>query len=354
MVNIWESAWPTALAPMQDVTGLPFMRIIANYGAPDLFFTEFFRVHEHSRLDPEILTSITENPSGKPVFAQLIGESVPELCRVADLLKEYPVAGVDLNMGCPAPRVYKKKVGGGLLKDPPKIAKILESLRSHIEGRLTVKMRIGFEDDSNFDAILGIIKDSGVDMLSLHTRTVLGGYRSTPNYSYAARAAEFLPCPVLLNGNVTTAQVALRLKEMNHVCGIMVGRSAIRNPWIFRQIRELQQGRQIYQPKMKELYQYISSLFESLKKPELCDIRLVARMKKFLNFVGLSVCPEGEFLHDMRRTRTSDQLFSVCSKYLLEDGIADKFMPLEPFEDLVARPSQESCQVNPVPSVLAS
>ena len=112
---------------MQDVTGLPFMRIIANYGAPDLFFTEFFRVHEHSRLDPEILTSITENPSGKPVFAQLIGESIPELCRVADLLKEYPVAGVDLNMGCPAPRVYKKKVGGGLLKDPPKIAKILES-----------------------------------------------------------------------------------------------------------------------------------------------------------------------------------------------------------------------------------
>ena len=73
----------------------------------------------------------------------------------------------------------------------------------------------------------------------------------------------------------------------------MVGRSAIRNPWIFRQIRELQQGRQIYQPKMKELYQYISSLFESLKKPELCDIRLVARMKKFLNFVGLSVCSKG-------------------------------------------------------------
>ena len=105
---------------------------------------------------------------------------------------------------------------------------------------------------------------------------------------------------------------------------------------------------------MKEVYQYISFLFESLKKPELSGVRLVARMKKFLNFIGLSVCPKGEFLHDMRRARTPDQLFSVCSKYLLEDGIADNFMPLEPFENLVARPSQESCQINPVPSVLAS
>ena len=88
------------------------------------FFTEFFRVHQNSKLDPEILSSVTENPSGRPVFAQLIGESINELCRISDLLQEYPIAGVDLNMGCPAPRVYKKNVGGGLLKDPGKITQI--------------------------------------------------------------------------------------------------------------------------------------------------------------------------------------------------------------------------------------
>ena len=151
MMNLWDSPWPTALAhSMQDVTSLPFMQTVSDRGAPDLFFTEFFRVHENSRLDPSILESITRNPSSNPIFAQLIGESIPNLCRIAEELNDHPIAGIDLNMGCPAPRVYKKNVGGGLLKDPQKIHAILESLKPRIQSRLTVKMRIGFEDDSNF------------------------------------------------------------------------------------------------------------------------------------------------------------------------------------------------------------
>ena len=352
-MKIWESDWPTALAPMQDVTGLPFMCIIDGFGSPDLFFTEFFRVHQNSKLDPEILSSVTENPSGRPVFAQLIGESIDELCRISDLLQEYPIAGVDLNMGCPAPRVYKKNVGGGLLKDPGKITQILRALRKTVKGYLTVKMRIGFENDSNFRTILKILDDNGVDLLSLHTRTVLGGYRSIPDHGYVMKARKALTCPVLLNGNVTSAKVAMELKRETNASGIMIGRSAIRNPWIFRQIRELQNGRPMYRPKMAQVYEYVDLLFESLKKPDLCEIRLVARMKKFLNFVGLSICPKGEFLHYMRRVRTPHELFSVCDKYMIQNGSAEKLLPLEPFDELVARPSQEST-ISTSPSVVCS
>ena len=97
---------------MQDVTDLAFMRVIAHYGAPDYFFTEFFRVHAQSRLEKHIVRSLAENTTGRPVFAQLIGEDIHHLNRtIADLLT-LPVAGIDLNLGCPAPKVYKKNVGG--------------------------------------------------------------------------------------------------------------------------------------------------------------------------------------------------------------------------------------------------
>src|SRR6185312_16568722 len=100
----------TALAPMQDVTDLAFMRVIAHYGPPDYFFTEFFRVHAQSRPEKHILRSIDENDTGRPVFAQLIGEDIPHLVRTAAELCRHPVAGIDLNLGCPAPKIYRKNV----------------------------------------------------------------------------------------------------------------------------------------------------------------------------------------------------------------------------------------------------
>ena len=92
-----------ALAPMQDVTTLSFMRVIARYGGPDAYWTEYFRVHGDSRLDKWILQSITENPTGRPVVAQMIGNDVPALVRTAKELQKYPVAAIELNLGCPAP-----------------------------------------------------------------------------------------------------------------------------------------------------------------------------------------------------------------------------------------------------------
>ena len=93
--------WPTALAPMQDADLLAFMQVVARRGSPDFFFTEFIRVHAHSRIDPEIFSSIMNKPDDRPIFAQLIGENLCDLRRVARELKSLPIAGVDLNLGVP-------------------------------------------------------------------------------------------------------------------------------------------------------------------------------------------------------------------------------------------------------------
>ncbi len=338
-----DVGFPTALAPMQDVTGLPFMTLVSSYGSPDLFFTEYFRVHSHASINEEILSSITQNSSGRPVFAQLIGEDLEHLARFARELQKFPIAGIDLNLGCPAPRVYRKNVGGGLLRDPNRIDNILQLLRNACECPLTVKTRLGFDDTRHFTEILDVFDANKIDLLSLHARTVRGGYRSQPQYEFVKKAVLRLDCPVLLNGEVNSAASAIDLVRQTGAAGVMIGRSAIRNPWIFTQIKQLQSGEKMYQPSLADLYEYIQSLYIVLSREDITEEKQVARLKKFLNFIGLSVDARGKFLHYARRVKTRKELDAVCRKYLLEGGRESELMSLVPYHGLIARPSTEGC-----------
>src|ERR1700734_2114750 len=197
-----------ALAPMQDVTDLAFWRVMARYGGPDIYYTEYFRVHAVSHLEKWILESIIKNPTGKPVVAQMIGNDIPSLVRVAKELQQYPIAAVDLNLGCPAPIVYRKCAGGGLLREPQRVDAILGALRDAVTVKFTVKTRIGFDTPEVFDELLPIFARHSLDLLTVHGRTVREMYRSEVHYDYIARAVAELPCPVLANGNVYSAAKA--------------------------------------------------------------------------------------------------------------------------------------------------
>jgi tRNA-dihydrouridine synthase len=344
---------------MQDVTDLPFMRVMAHYGAPDYFFTEFFRVHAQSRPEKHIVRSLTENATGRPVFAQLIGEDIPHMIRTVRELLTYPVAGIDLNMGCPAPKIYKKNVGGGLLRDPAKIDSILGALRDAVPGLFTVKMRIGFDSTANYDAILALINKHSVDLLSVHGRTVKEMYRSEVHYDFIAHAARSVRCPVLANGNVTSAARAAAVLAETKAAGVMIGRHAIRNPWIFRQCRELfevERGLRtrsdpiVFQPTLADVREYITRLYRETQAPGVPEAAHVAKMKKYLNFVGQSVDAEGRFLHDMRRAMTEAELFAVCDRHLLSHP--DTPFASEPYAGVIARPNcetpVESCSLDTV------
>jgi tRNA-dihydrouridine synthase len=330
----------TALAPMQDVTDLAFMRVIAHYGAPDYFFTEFFRVHSQSRPEKHILRSIDENTTGRPVFAQLIGENLSDLARTVEELQRHPIAGIDLNFGCPAPKVYKKNVGGGLLRDPDKIDQILGCLRAAIPGLLTVKMRIGFDDTAHFDRVLDLINAHRIDLLSVHGRTVKEMYRSEVHYDFIARAVARVRCPVLANGNLTSVAKAASVLASTRAAGVMVGRHAIRNPWIFRQCREHFSGQPVLRVTLADVRDYVDRLYRATRLPEVPELAHIAKMKKYLNFVGQSVDPAGAFLHAMRRAETEADLFSVCDQHLLADPTRE-FSP-EPYPGVIARPNCET------------
>jgi nifR3 family TIM-barrel protein len=310
----------TALAPMQDVTNLWFMKVIAHYGSPDYFFTEYFRVNETSRLNPKILAAITENDTGRPVFAQMIGESVPDLARTAKQLCKYNTAGIDLNMGCPAPRIYRKNVGGGLLREPEKIERILAELRFVVNDRpLTVKMRLGFENTDNFYKILDIIARQNIDLLSLHGRTVKDMYHGVVKYDLIAEAVKRVDCPVLANGNINSATTAIKVLSQTGAAGVMVGRWAIGNPWLFDQIRQALSGQPIIPVSLVKVRNYIDRLWQTPTASTMPERARVGYLKMFLNYIALSVDTDGYFLRMMRQAQTEVELLTICDRFLLAE-----------------------------------
>ena len=316
-----------ALAPMQDVTDLPFWRLLVQYGGADVYFTEYFRVHATSNLDPNILKSITHNPTNRPVIAQMIGNDIPALVRTARELQQYPIVAVDLNLGCPAPVGYRKCAGGGLLRDPKHVDAILGALRDAVRIEFTVKTRIGFESPQVFDELLPIFRKHSLDLLTVHGRTVKEMYRSEVHYEFIARAVAEVGCPVLANGNIYSAQKANEVLETTGARGLMIGRGAIRNPWLFEQIRQDRRGEPVAYPSGEDVLEYIHALYEAVCSPDVREASQVQKMKKYMNYLGMGVEPTGQFLHQIRRATTKAEFFRICEQFLNHD----RPMLLEPF-----------------------
>ena len=188
----------------------------------------------------------------------------------------------------------------------------------------TVKTRIGFESPAEFDALLPLFAKHPIDLLTVHARTVKQMYRPGVRYDLIARAARELKCPVLANGNVHSAAQAKQLLAETGARGLMIGRGAIRNPWLFDQIRAELRGEKIKLPIGRDVLAYIRELWDNEITPGVPESAQVQRMKKFMNFIGEGV---GEkFLFEIRRVATTADFFRVCEDFLNHD----QPMPLEP------------------------
>jgi tRNA-dihydrouridine synthase B len=316
------------LAPMQDVTDLAFWKVMHRYGGPDIYFTEYFRVHPNSHPEKKILRCIDENPSKRPAIAQMIGQSIPDLVRTAEFLQGHNVAAIDLNVGCPAPIVCKKSSGGGLLRHLDHLNQILAELRKAISIPFTVKTRVGFHETGELDPILDVLSSHPIDMLTLHGRTVKEMYRSHVHYDLIARAVDRMPCPVVANGNVLSATMARRIEQATAARGLMIGRGAIRNPWIWDQIRDDYEGRpSSVHPTLRDLREYIEVLFEVSRPEGLKEKLHVNKMKKTMNFIAQGIDPENQFVHHIRRAQTEAEFFTLCDRFLDSDEPFDPETP---------------------------
>ena len=225
------------LAPMAGVTDLPFRLLCKEQGA-GLLCTEmvsakaiYFKNKNTKRL-MQIL------PRERPVSLQLFG-SEPELMGfIARQIEEQPFDILDINMGCPVPKVVNNGEGSALMKNPKLVGEIVKKVASSIQKPLTVKIRKGFTEDCvNAVEIAKIIEDAGAAAVAVHGRTREQYYSGRADWDIIRRVKEAVSIPVIGNGDVDSPESAKRLLEETGCDGIMIGRAARGNPWIFSRIR---------------------------------------------------------------------------------------------------------------------
>lgn len=240
---------PCILAPMAGVTDLPFRLLCLEQGV-GLLSTEMVSAKAISFHNKNTESLMEIAPQEHPISLQLFGSEPELMSRVAEQIEERPFDILDLNMGCPVPKVVNNGEGSGLMKQPKLVEAIVTGITRAIKKPVTVKIRKGFDDDHvNAVEIAKIAEASGAAAIAVHGRTREQYYSGEADWDIIRQVKEAVSIPVIGNGDVDSPQKAERLQKETGCDGIMIGRAARGNPWIFRQVVQyLETGQIIEKP----------------------------------------------------------------------------------------------------------
>ncbi len=225
-----------ALAPLAGYTDLPFRSVVKNFGV-DYTVSEMISSNALAYNSEKTKKMLIKSQNEDPYFVQLAGNK-EEIVRLAvEKLNEIEgIDGIDLNCGCPAPKVFNHGSGSNLLGDLSRLQKILKTIKKYSNKQYTTaKVRIGVDEKIPVD-IAKAVEDCGVDFIAVHGRTKKGAYKAPVDYDAIAAIKEAVKIPVIANGDITDLAKAKYVLEHTRADGVMIGRGAVGKPWIFHQI----------------------------------------------------------------------------------------------------------------------
>ncbi|MCD6560762.1 MAG: tRNA dihydrouridine synthase DusB [Deltaproteobacteria bacterium] len=252
------------MAPMAGITNLPFRLIVKKYGV-GLVTTEMISARGLTLAQKKTLEYLKSDPGEKPLAVQIFGSEPSVMSDAAVIAVEAGASIVDINMGCPARKVLKIGAGGALLQTPEKIKKIVSAVKEVCHVPLTVKIRAGWSSDKPVALeIARIIEDCGADAITIHPRYITQGFSGTADWKIIAEVKRGLKIPCIGSGDISTPALAFEMIRETACDGVMIGRGAIGNPWIFKQILDLEKGLKIERPGLDELRDLIMEHFRFL------------------------------------------------------------------------------------------
>ena len=286
---------PIILAPMAGVTDLPFRVLCREQGA-GLICMEMVSAKAilYNNKNTEELMEI--HPDEHPVSLQLFGSDPDILSQIAARIEDRPFDILDLNMGCPVPKVVNNGEGSALMRDPKLVEEILRKLVKAVKKPVTVKIRKGFDDEHvNAVEIARIAEDCGVAAIAVHGRTRQQYYSGRADWEIIAKVKEAVQIPVIGNGDVTGPDSALAMLRQTGCDGVMVGRGAQGNPWIFKQIPHfLETGTYLAPPTPEEKYEMILRHAELLCRVK-GEYTAVREMRKHLSWYTVGMPHSAKF-----------------------------------------------------------
>lgn len=230
---------PLVLAPMSGYNDQPFRRLCRRFGAA-LVYTGLLSskaiIHGPHRLgSPRSQDMLRFHPEEEPLVCQLFGDTGSEIAEAARRIQDLGMAVIDLNLGCAAPKVAEAGSGAALLRDPAKVGAIFARLTAAVSLPVTGKIRLGWDDDArNYLEVARVMEANGAAMIAVHGRTAEQAYRGTADWDAIAEVKAAVRVPVLASGDVRAAADIDRILAHTGCDGVMIGRAAMGNPWIFR------------------------------------------------------------------------------------------------------------------------
>lgn len=241
------------LAPMEDVTDIPFRMMCKHFGA-DIVYTEFVNSEGLVRKSAKTRKKMEFLPEERPFGIQLYGGDEHSLEGAARIAAELEPDLIDINCGCWVKNVVGHGAGAGLLRDLPKFEKIVKTVVNAVAMPVTVKTRLGWDAASiRIEEVARMVEQAGAQALTVHCRTRVQGHDGDPDYSRIPAVKEAAAIPIIVNGGITSPERAKAVFNATGCDGVMVARAAIRNPWIFTEIKHyLATGELLPSPPLKE------------------------------------------------------------------------------------------------------
>lgn len=277
--QIWP---PLVLAPMSGVTNRTMRALYKPFGL-GLTVTEFVSSNALQYGNQRTMEMIDQHGLEKPVSTQLWGDDPAIMAKAAKVVRECGADIVDINFGCPAPKVVKTSGGSACLKDVDKCERIMKAVVDAVDCPVTMKMRLGWnESNLVYIEVAKRAQAVGVQAVTLHARTARQFYKGSADWDHIARLKAAIEIPVIGNGDLNDAQLAMRRMRDSGVDALMVGRAMLGNPWLISQIRDLMEGLQAQElPDAPERLRYAMVHYRAMVA-ELGERRAVPQMRKHL------------------------------------------------------------------------
>ena len=240
------------LAPMAGITDLSFRRIAKSFDV-DLVTSEMVSSEGLVRNKARTKMLLQSHAEEKPLAIQLFGSDPKVVAEAARIVADAGAAIIDLNMGCPVPKVVRQGAGAALLRDVEAVASLVDAVRQAVSIPLTVKTRSGWSQSKiNVLEVARVAEDAGADGITIHPRTARQGFSGRADWPLIGKVKQAVNIPVIGNGDVTRPEDVGKMRELTQCDGVMIGRGAMGNPWIFKQARQLIKGEPLSSPTPQE------------------------------------------------------------------------------------------------------
>jgi tRNA-dihydrouridine synthase B len=336
---------PLVLSPMAGVTDISFRRLLKARGGIGLTVSEFISVEGLTRNNPKSKRQMRFYENERPFAVQIFGGQPERMRMAAEMAEEVGADILDVNCGCPAPKVVKHGGGSGLLKDHPRLETILSEIKKAITIPMTVKIRAGFYDHTiNAVETAKLAEGCGAEHIALHGRTKEQGYRGLANWELVKQIKEVVKVPVSGSGDITTIQQAFDRFRETGCDGVLIGRGAMANPWIFRQIEDAVHSREPFQPTLEDKRAVLLEYFDMLRE-DMPQLAAIGRMKQLAGQFTRGLKGGALFRTALYHSHSVEEILDRISEYFeaITEG-RQYFGEAGPSHEIVDAPVLDSCE----------